>query len=473
LYNATLEDADVTKLFQEGAREREELKDDTVIDDGDSESNDDNIETRDDNDINEDNNDKRDADSDSDDDTFTFDPSRSLQLIASSLPAGSSSVVQGRSTSVNLGGDFNMSTMFWDVAVEIIKLPEYGDLVSFHDGLKIRDVGRRIALVGEQTRTLLRYQHRSSNNFFSVPTCSWNGSRLPTTEMPMETISFRLVALNSSNPSHIFGTSMIVEQEVQIIHRNHRPTILAPPEVLLPEQQSSSFGDRPFAFLEGVSIDDPMDYDIDRIRVDVHAKNGTVSILDEDLLALADFDGCSHRQPMDINGDFVSLDAPEAWFCQGDGSRDQIMTFIATPGDASRLLSRVRYDAFRWGQGGAIDLTVYDGSGGSCLLESEHVKGRMNTTNYRTIHDECFKVHQRIVVPAVQRPVSMQDTGVGGQTVFLAILLSVIFGCLGFCCCCACLGYVVQRRVRAAPIEVMKTAADRGHVLHDLEGLPV
>ena len=487
LYNSSFVDDDVFQLYEGGPHPwipKPPVDDDTTdvdddIDDVEDDSRDttendkDEEDQEDCNKNNSDDDDDDDDDEDNDDNLFRYDPSQPLALIASSLPLSSSSTIQGQSISLHLGGDFNTSTAFWEVALEIMTLPEYGDLVTPDDGFKIRTLGSIIPLVGDQTRTCVRYQHRASSDFFSSPTSSWNGTRLPTADMPSEMFSFRLVALNVSDPSQVYGTSSIVEQEVNIIHRNHEPSISSPMEARIPEQQSSSFGDRPFALLENVSIVDSKDFDIDQIRVDVHVKNGTISIIDEDLLSLADFDRCADRQPKDNNGDLVPLDSPAAWFCQGDGFRDRVMTFTATPSDASRILSSIRYDSSQWEQQGSIDLTIYDGSGGPCLLESEHISGRVNGTHYQTIHDVCYQATQRVVIPAIPRPDKIQDQGVTGQTVFAAFLVSIILGCLCFCCCCTCIGYLLFGRSRSAPIEVMKTAADRGHVLQDVEIIPV
>jgi hypothetical protein len=456
-YNTTLMNDDVLQLYQQGVQERQVSNNITAEEDGDG--------------------DEGDGDDDNDDDAnggFTFDPSRPLRLVASLLNLTSASVVQGRSASLQLGGDLNTSTMFWDVAVEIMTLPMYGDLLKIDDTSRIRDAGSRIVLLGQQTRTVVRYQQRlSDENYFSIPTSSWNGTRLSTADMPLESVSFRLVAISKDDPPQVYGVSETVEQTLSIIHRNHQPSILAPYIAKIPDQQPSLLGGSPSALIENITIFDPDDYDIDQIRVDVHAENGTVSILDDEVRALADFDSCTNRRPAVNHSDLFPLASLEAWSCQGNGIDDRVMTFIATPGDATRILSNLRYDFFQWEQEGAVNLAVYDGSGGPCLDEAEHIAGRVNITDYQTIHGECFRLSHRIHVPAVGRPAIIKDDSIEGQTIFIVIIVSIVLGCV--CCCflCGFLGYVVQVRTRSAPIEVMKTAGERGQVLQDEEGIQI
>jgi hypothetical protein len=337
---------------------------------------------------------------------YIFDPTLPLTLLASPWNA---TLIQGEYAIIGLGGDYNVSTAFWDIMVEFLSLPQYGDLMT-QDSLKVREVGERIAVDGGLSRAKMVYQ-QTQEDYFSVPKYSYNGTAIPHGE---ESFDYRLIAVNKDDSNQVFGRSEPVHQVMKIVHVNHQPSLEMPQEVELPAGgQPKEESKRPFAKLGKVVLHDELDYDIDRVRVDVWALNGSLTILSEEIRTLADFESCSHR-PTSL------LSSSVKWQCHGDGHKDTNMTFIATPSAASAILSDIQYNAFHWNQGDEITIRIFDGSGGSCLAEDEHMFGRYepNSTlddyGYESVKVDCFQVIQKIQVPALRRPLDSNLGGING-----------------------------------------------------------
>jgi hypothetical protein len=396
---------------------------------------------------------------------FIFDPNEPLHVIAAALPAENITVVQGLSTSIPIGGDMNTSSPFWDLMVEFISLPKFGYLMSLNTDI-VRRVGDRIIVDGGLTRTHVMYW-QAEEDYFSVPKYSFNGTRLPHGN---ESFSYRLVVVNRDDPDQLFGWSEPVEQGITVIHANHEPKLYSPNQVVLPAAQNTKDYERPFATLGDVILQDEADYNINKVRVDLWCRNGTLSIANAKTRDLADFASCMQR-PAGL------LSTAYPWQCHGDGLKDRNMTFIATPDEASEILSNIQYDAFYWEQEDTITLKVFDGSGGSCLSEEDHLQGRYHPMEYKTVHDGCFEVVKRIKVPPVSQPknpnpyvglrgylyeifVDLKDFGQAdfifwGVALLLLILLCCLAKCL-FNCCFACL-----RRRSEAVIHIEDYPASR------------
>ena len=104
--------------------------------------------------------------------------------------------------------------------------------------------------------------------------------------------------------------------------------------------------------LAGIRLVDP-DMDINLVRVLLRTSNG--GLLSSAQASLADFN----------SWDFCY--AQLAWQCQGDGSEDQEMGFIASPSEAQLLLASLEYSNPKGSLEDVVNVTVFDGSGTNCL----------------------------------------------------------------------------------------------------------
>jgi hypothetical protein len=177
-----------------------------------------------------------------------------------------------------------------------------------------------------------------------------------------------------------------------------------------------------------------------------------------------------------------------SWQCHGTGQKDRNMTFVATPEDVTSILSDIRYDALYWGQEDTIVVRVFDGSGGNCLKDEEHLIGRSLANNsdfgMQTVHEDCFEIVQTISVPPLNRTIDPNDIGINGffkelfdikgfglpDLIFWIIVIITTMACC-FCCCtirkcfCSCI-----RRRGTAVIYVDDIPPTR--TLPDLEAGP-
>jgi hypothetical protein len=337
-------------------------------------------------------------------------------------------LVQGRTgeTSFTVGG-FNASTPSYDVWVEVTTLPLFGNLRTLQ-GL-VNAPGYRIPLVGSSTSTPLFYQ-AWSQGYFNVPSSTFSGVRL---DLPTEAFTYRLVAMRGDEQ---LGVSEPVTQTLRIVHVNHAPTLHAPLSVTAPEEQPYGIGARPYAFVEGLEIMDVDDRNIDRIRVDIWTRNGTLTIGDE-YRDLADFDSCSDR-------------TYSSWQCHGGrGDAARNMTFVAEPDAVALILENLQYDAFNWDTSDEIVVRIFDGSGGPCLDEQEHHQ-RFSTSDdlfhpYYTIHEQCNLATATIFVPQMRKPPTgnFKDEGYFKSLFDLDNFGTpdvIFWSCIGiiFCCCCFC-----------------------------------
>jgi hypothetical protein len=311
-----------------------------------------------------------------------------LHLVAYSEPA---ELAQGRSSSFSIGG-YNASSVDWKIMAEITMLPQFGKLLSAEG--EIQAPGFRIPLPWNATRTELMYR-AWSEDFFTAPGFSYSGQDLA---KHSEYFTYRLIAVDVRDDEKVLGWSEPVEQDLVVVHTNHPPSLLVPNYATLPSKQPTDLGSRPMAFLDGIELKDS-DQNIDRVRVDVWASNGTLTIPDA-FLPLADFESCARRSP---------------WACHGTGVANRNMTFVAEPDDVSSILSNLEYNAFYWDQEDSIVIRIFDGSRGPCLKEEEH-QGRFTKDIdfvdgpkvFHTLHQECYQIVTSIQVAAVAR------MGIGG-----------------------------------------------------------
>ena len=407
-----------------------------------------------------------------------------LTLVASTEEQNNDgvSVTQGQSVTISVGGVdvSNSSTPLWDVMIELLEIPIYGELLAFlhHHNNKTFVTGRvgdRIPLEEGKFRTKLAYRNNvnGGENYFSVPTQSYNGTILPFVDLPNESFSYRLVAVRKDigNPNQskqqesvLLGWSDSVRQDLTIIHQNHPPTLQGLPEqVIQPDLQPSEAGSRPYATLgNDISLLDEADYDIDRVRVEMWVYNGTLTIDLEDDVRKAmtlEITDCFNPSPPplpSIRGanslsSQSSPSSPFAWICNGKNDRN--MTFLATPTDVSKILSNVQYNALNWNQSDTIVINIFDGSGSPCLSDDEH-RGLLDLDSYydhsrpTTIRNGCFQSVAKIRVPAISRPIGHESRNIWSDHKSWWITLSMIafFGIMSCCGAIACWRKFQNRR---------------------------
>jgi hypothetical protein len=140
------------------------------------------------------------------------------------------------------------------------------------------------------------------------------------------------------------------------------------------------------------------------------------------------------------------------------------------------MLSNIRYDAFFWDQEDSITIRIFDGVGGPCLQDVEHIYGRyqfpaynVDPTSrhyeYSTMRENCFMVVKDVRIPPLSRAYSLGDIGVRGffKEIFdvkgfglpdLIFWICIIFIIMA----CCCLGWTVQQIcccLKGAPIHVV------------------
>uniref|UniRef100_A0A7S4EME1 Uncharacterized protein n=1 Tax=Pseudo-nitzschia australis TaxID=44445 RepID=A0A7S4EME1_9STRA len=406
LYSQDLDEENVNNLYHEGVKKREKDPSKTFFDDS----------------------------------GYTFEP---LRLVASTItPAKEhsimgASVVQGFSVAISVGGMdvSNSTTSLWDTMVEIVKIPLYGDLVGPENSI-VR-AGDRIPLAEGHARTGLIYQH-VREDYFSVPRTSFHGTPLPNAGLPDESFSYRLIAVpkGNDNPESdrevvLLGRSETVRQELIILHRNHPPSLQGlPQEVVVPDWQSTASSARPWATLGNETVlSDEVDYDIDRVKIDLWTLNGTLTIdlEKQELRAIAEITNCANPSP-----------PPEAgmdWIC--DGQKDRNMTFLATPSDVSRILSNVKYTSLHWNQRDTIFLKISDGNGAPCLGDDD--RHSLYFLPNTTIRDDCFQTIAGINVPAISFPEGqLSESYLANHTSWWSSLLVFFFVLFCACCCAGC-----------------------------------
>ena len=358
------------------------------------------------------------------------------------IPTRGVAVAQGSSAIISVGASkaSNSTTALWDVLVEILNLPTYGELV-YYDETKdpweeeyfiTAAIGDKLLLEEGSLRTNIEYRNLEED-YFSVPKKSYNGTVLSMTELPSESFSYRLIAVkketmeNSSGDSEsrpfFLGRSEAIKQELTIFHKNHPPTLVGlPGEAEQPEWQPSGAGARPWATLgSNVVLNDEKDHDIDRVRLDFWANKGTLTIdlNDTEIRAAAEITDCSNPAPTGLRGE---------WICNGKNDRN--MTLLATPTDVSRILSNLKYKAFNWDTSDSIVLRIYDGSGGLCPGDVDHKD--------TTITDECYSIAAFVEVPSMPRTEGGSSAGsIWRDHRAWWISLVIFLAILSTTCCCA------------------------------------
>jgi hypothetical protein len=345
-------------------------------------------------------------------------------------------------------GSANASTTFLPLALQVITLPSRGkvSLQGHAEPLsELTNVSSSssssssnyilVPLAVNSTGVWMEYRLTASD-YFTVPSVDAHGNDL---SLPAESFEYRVVTVSDpTEPMALspLATSPRVTQVIQVQHVNHRPIWNVPQQA-----KASVVEGLPNVYLGQLQLLDPLDRNVDRVRVDLWALQGYLT-LDPDHVHLADFKSCAQRVYSD-------------WQCVGNGVEDRRMTFLAVPDDVERILANLVYEGFVPGDSDQVGLLAYDGTGGACLDPKEHARGggTLNWATEATIHRECFQVQVTIQIPAVQLVLqpndSDEESGIFGipntnltsfgtaDLLFWVALISVLvtcFTCLRQCC---------------------------------------
>ena len=307
--------------------------------------------------------------------------------------------------------------------MEILSLPVSGTLSAFDDegDDTTIQVGDRVQVIHVpindqdkedsrhedvaqplQIQALVNYT-APSLKYFNTPKSTATGEDLG---VPSESLDYRLLVVSTITNDTLFQTER-VNQPIHVVHVNHPPklvTTMTGPLIMTDTWDEGQFNGRlpSVRIKETIALEDPLDLDMDLVRVTISAKRGILT-LDETYRHLAIFsDACLTRGRFMID-----------WQCTGTGIRDRKMTFLALPYDVEFILSNLLYEANRFGKKDTISIEIFDGVGGDCLSVEEHVSHAGATPGpFPTIYNgQCYEAAVRIQVEALEGD-AFKDDGV-------------------------------------------------------------
>jgi Concanavalin A-like lectin/glucanases superfamily len=380
--------------------------------------------------------------------------------IQSSMAGPVLASTQDMSTAVKLADIFDLSALNatapndWITLVEMSNLPRHGALLNV-DGAPVH--------LHDRLLYPAKIFYRPAAGYFNAPTTAHSGTKF---HFDPETFSFRLVAVDRHQM--VLAASTDLTLRLAIFNVNHPPVLTSPQmQTLLSMEGSSGSSSRPIMNIHGIEVIDAADKDLDRIRVDLWVKHGTLTL---ENLEYADFVTCqlNERNELKVNA---------TWGCHGSGTFDRSMTFVATPTIASRALSDIVYNGFRLEETDELIIRVYDGAGGSCLSMQEHQK-RYSTPNatfpYSEYHDKasdnvCFEVELVIPIPSFSEGLKNKPEGTGGSVNLwfdnddFTRADGIFLGLTGVVALCCCVSF--RRCLRGVGV--------RGTQIHDVDSAGV
>jgi Concanavalin A-like lectin/glucanases superfamily len=303
---------------------------------------------------------------------------------------------------INLVG-YNKSTDILKLAVQVTKLPSHGILYATDNTKIALDQVFSLALGAAGINVTYAL---NNDQYFNTPKFNAHGMDL---HMSAETFEFRTVSFHPlSTDINLVSETIVVP--VYVTHINHGlPTATIPTVATLNPKDPSK------AFVPGITVTDhQLDFNIDRLRVDVWIEDGMVT-LNPLYVHLADFASCLDRP---IFG---------GWQCYGDGTYDRRMTFYAIPEDLTLILNNMVFESFYpRSRGGEIAIRIYDGVDEQCPRAKElltyypYNESTAENPIYLTEHfSQCFLTAATVRVPAYgEAPVTPSegsDTS-GGST---------------------------------------------------------
>ena len=263
----------------------------------------------------------------------------------------------------------------------IIKsLPTYGTLTATSLANKSLPLNFTFTMASGDKAIVLSYEPNHSS-YFSVPR-----SRSLTAANYKSDSFIYLVDVRTEVTNELIASRMMT-QRIDVRNVNHAP-ILTVPNQAFNLSPPAFIHDAPFAVVNGIHVDDA-DNNVNKIRVDLSAENGTLSMNDK-WRSLANFD-CSSVQ---------------GWQCHGDGLQDRYMTFLSDPSHVSFILNDLRYTSFNISNNDVIVVKVFDGIGRDCLGYDEQTFGvGVDGKLYSSIQTTCFAVHGEIRINSPLEPV--------------------------------------------------------------------
>lgn len=271
---------------------------------------------------------------------------------------------------------------------------------------------------------------KSAPDLFTTPATRWNGSALAVDDV---FIDFEAFACDEPTVR-----SVVTRQAVDVRNVADAANLTATANDLsiyaLPVQPMD---DDDFPTLlrlgrdAGLVLTDP-DRDVDLLHVLVETTYGLVS-LDEDRVGIADFN--SHAYCFSNDG------GPRNWACDGTGTKDKYMSFVATPSEAATLLAGLLYEGHYPNNDDTVTVSVYDGA------SQDDERGCLDEGQYKTLSVRAVcavsAVALRVRIKETASYASdlkhLQDANDGFKLpwqVFLALVaVSIVFCCIG---CRAC-----------------------------------
>lgn len=315
------------------------------------------------------------------------------------------------------------------LGLRILSLPNLGNLTFQSEAIF---VGATVVIPKGEQMVQVNYTLLEDVPF-TVPFRNAKGQLL---DQAAEFFDLALVLLDDEGED--LAISMSQRQYIDIIQVNHAPILQTPDTVTLPENFTSDA----LILIDGIKVNDDRDRDVLRIRVDVSAELGKLT-LNPQYRYLADFDSCRGR-------------SYSPWQCTGSGFENRNMTFVAVPSDVERILLDLQYQAFYPGRSDKIWITLYDGVENSCLswYEQRQFVDRLGRP-ISPIQRECFKVEHAIVIPEtaqIEENGQAKDNGLfgipntgfknfGSADLLFWILVISVLGCMCLClrsiCHCA------------------------------------
>ena len=336
----------------------------------------------------------------------------------------------------------NFTTLeHWKPFVEILTPPSQGSLYQSERLSQALVAGVLIPLeeiaIGTNTTSLQANVVYDAGNqvSFTLPFTTADQEPLGT---EIDSFEFRIVALNTTTLQVLTSTAPVV-QPIPVLNVNDPPTLTAPLRANATDKVTFFGGRRSFV-VDGIHLDDDKDRNVDKVRVDVWATNGTLT-LNQDVLHLAEFSSCSIRSYTD-------------WKCRGRGDKDGNMTFLATPDHVNLLLAGMTYQPHFRNIRDTITVRVHDGMGGDCLDREEHLRYGNDVLSQ---HHGCYTVQATILVPtpaeAGVQDDDDADNALGVPEIFGVPIAAILFWALAgailygivfclyrcvteFCCCC-------------------------------------
>ena len=275
-------------------------------------------------------------------------------------------LIEGHSHDVQfeIGGTASGVETGTNVWVEILTEPQHGKLIHAGKALK-----KGALLHTSNGKAKVGYE--GEQNYFNIPKTTSNGEDLG---LRPDSFTFRLIQVAKGNP--IIATSNVVEQAISVHNFNNAPAI----DISNVQILAHAGTDQTEFMVIGVLISDP-DRNVDKVRVDISVDHGFVQ-LNKDYLRLADFKKCSSRKD------------PE-WKCSGSGSGHR-QTFVVEPDDLEKLLEDMIYFPQSVdGRSDQIHINIFDGVGGNCLTEHEHLS---YGSNLPSIRKGCLSVGATIPI---------------------------------------------------------------------------